>query len=163
MSTRLTAIMKGGNVIVPTPKPPGQAPAIAKVLDPGEVAAEATLKLFHGGSQGTIFGPRDCGTRTPLERCIPRERTWSSNRSRSIPHSPMNTSLWPTESYQLQRRLFRTHYQLHENGISWSDGEDFMTVKMSSKYDEFHTVEVIDSVGSAVVPLPSMQRWTSPN
>ena len=117
------AIMKVSNAMVTIPKPPEQVPANGEVFDPGDVAAEDTLKLFHGGSEGRyidheLWNPYAIGANHQQGANLIFEPLafYSAFADEEI--------MWLAESYSYNEDFTELTINCRE-GITWSDGSDF--------------------------------------
>ena len=106
-----------------TPEPPPPSEAMGMVFDPGDVAAEDTLTLFHGGSEGRfidheLWNPYAIGANHQQGPNLIFEPLafFSAFADEEI--------MWLAESYSYNDDFTELTINCRE-GITWSDGEDF--------------------------------------
>ena len=105
----------------PEPEPPAEAQGV--VFDPGDVAEEDTLKLFHGGSEGRfidheLWNPYAIGANHQQGPNLIFEPLafFSAFADEEI--------MWLAEDYSYNDDFTELTINCRE-GISWSDGSDF--------------------------------------
>ena len=108
---------------VPPTAAPEPAEAMGMVFDPGEVAMEDTLRLFHGGSEGRyidheLWNPYSIGANHQAGPNLIFEPLafFSAFADEEI--------MWLAESYSYNDDFTELTINCRE-GITWSDGEDF--------------------------------------
>ena len=108
---------------VPPTATPEPAEAMGMVFDPGDVAAEDTLILFHGGSEGRfidheLWNPYSIGANHQAGPNLIFEPLafFSAFADEEI--------MWLAESYSYNDDFTELTINCRE-GITWSDGEDF--------------------------------------
>ena len=106
-----------------TPEPPPPSEAMGMVFDPGDVAREDTLTLFHGGSEGRfidheLWNPYAIGANHQQGPNLIFEPLafFSAFANEEI--------MWLAEDYSYNDDFTELTINCRE-GISWSDGEDF--------------------------------------
>ena len=106
-----------------TPEPPPPSEAMGVTFDPGDVAEEDTLKLFHGGSEGRfidheLWNPYAIGANHQQGPNLIFEPLafFSAFADEEI--------MWLAESYSYNDDFTELTINCRE-GITWSDGEDF--------------------------------------